>query len=392
MASPLHLTVLMLLSSLTLTFCANCDSYTDCTSCSAASTWKYWWRLDCQWCPLDRRCHTWLSQYTPCLSRMNIDEPDQCPVEHNEGTYDANQAYTNVLLSAAAYGQDTQQCLTKIYPAGNIAVQHIIAVRCDSFYSDYDECIAFTAVSSSQKTIYIAFRGSVTSEQIVDQVLSALILQSNSFKIGGTVVDYFDDAHDSLYPCVKGQVQRLRLRYPDYKVMVTGHSLGGALASLAAAALVYDGVVDSANIELYTFGMPRVGDKEYALNFDRLVWNSWNVVNYRDIVPHTPFCHLFGCNKPWDGPFHGKGEIYYSNNGTMSVNTPYTVCRENEDNKCSNGAVSSDPCYDLSSCIWFHLNYFNVRVWLHCNSTLGTTALPSPWSHKLPRQCKTFPN
>ena len=392
MAFKLQLTVLILLSSLTFGICASCDSYTDCASCSAARVWKFWVRFDCQWCPLDRRCHTWLSQYTPCLGSMNIDEPDQCPVEHNEGTYDANKAYTYTLLSAAAYGQDVQQCLTSIYPAGDIDVQQIIAVRCDSFYSEYDECIVYTAVSSSQKTIYIVFRGSVTSEQIVDQVLSALILKSNSFKPGGTVLDYVDGAHDSLYPCVKGQVRSLRLQYLDYKIVVTGHSLGGALASLTAAALIYQGEVEPSNLELYTFGMPRVGDKEYALNFDRLVWNSWNVVNYRDIVPHAPFCNLLGCNTPYDGPFHSRGEIYYSNNGDMSVNTPYTVCHENEDIKCSNGAISDNPCTDLPVCVEFHRKYFNVDFADHCKNTLGATALPRPWDYELPRQCNTFIN
>ena len=321
---------------------------------------------------------------------MNIDEPDQCPVEHNEGTYDANKAYAYTLLSAAAYGPDVQQCLTEIDPASDIAVQQIIAVRCDSFYSDYDECIAFTAVSSSQNTIYIVFRGSTSSEQVVDQALSTLTLTSNSFKTGGTVADYFDDAHDSLYQCVRSHVQSLRLQYLDYKVVVTGHSLGGALASLTAAALIYHGEVEPSNLELYTFGMPRVGDKEYALNFDRLVWNSWNVVNYRDIVPHTPLCNLFGCNIPYDGPFHSRGEIYYSNNGDMSVNTPYTVCHENEDMQCSNGAVSDDPCYDVSACVEFHLKYFNVDVGDHCINILGGAALPKPWNYELPRQCNTF--
>ena len=324
---------------------------------------------------------------------MNIDEPHQCPtVHHDEEPYDAEKAYTYMLLSAAAYGQDVQECLTSVYPVENIEVQQVIAVRCDSFYAGYDECIAYTAVSSCQKTIYISFRGSFSSEQVVDQVLSSRTLKSNAFKIGGKVLDYFNDAHDSLYPCVRSQFQSLRMQYPDYKVVVTGYSIGGALASLTAAALIHDRDIDHDKLVLYTFGMPRVGDKRFALNFGRVVRNSWNIVNYRDIVPHTPFCHLFGCNTPYNGLFHSRGEIYYSNNGDMSVNTSYTVCHENEDRKCSSGAISDKPCKDLSTCIEFHLKYFNVDVKAHCKNTLGARALPRPWNHKLPRQCKTFMN
>lgn len=64
---------------------------------------------------------------------------------------------------------------------------------------------------------------------------------------------------------------------------VTGHSTGGALATLAARRLAEDGIsVDAA----YVFSSPRVGDGEFA--------ESYPIPLYRfeymsDIIPHIPF-------------------------------------------------------------------------------------------------------
>jgi hypothetical protein len=70
---------------------------------------------------------------------------------------------------------------------------------------------------------------------------------------------------------------RTQGRLPIY---ITGHSLGGALAQIAAAVLESDQVA-----ACYTFGSPRVGN----LYFDLWVKvPSYRVMNYADIVPEVP--------------------------------------------------------------------------------------------------------
>lgn len=49
-------------------------------------------------------------------------------------------------------------------------------------------------------------------------------------------------------------------KYPHAKVTITGHSLGGALANHALVYLVTRGFTIS---KFYTFGAPRVGDKDF---------------------------------------------------------------------------------------------------------------------------------
>ena len=59
------------------------------------------------------------------------------------------------------------------------------------------------------------------------------------------------------------EIYALYLKHPK-KALVTGHSLGGAMANLAAVDLVNAGYP----VDLITFGVPRVRNREFA---DRIV-------------------------------------------------------------------------------------------------------------------------
>ncbi len=67
---------------------------------------------------------------------------------------------------------------------------------------------------------------------------------------------------------------------------LTGHSLGGSLATLAGIQLQMCGYgVDG----IYTFGTPRVGDRSFALQFNRRLYrHTFRLVNHKDVVPHLP--------------------------------------------------------------------------------------------------------
>ncbi len=67
---------------------------------------------------------------------------------------------------------------------------------------------------------------------------------------------------------------------------ITGHSLGGALATMAAASLSDNGVTVAG---VYTFGQPRVGDRTFARQLDKHINGKvFRFVNNNDIVPHVP--------------------------------------------------------------------------------------------------------
>ncbi|XP_053391479.1 lipase ZK262.3-like, partial [Mercenaria mercenaria] len=213
---------------------------------------------------------------------MNIKQPAMC-YEEGYGLYNPATAFVNTLFSAAAYTHEPQQCLDRIYPDVGFEVVDIIGRRCDDFVFDYGECFAYTAISHTLKVILLAYRGTTSTKQLMDEILTVLFIPKQKFITGGKVQKYFKSAHDKLYSCSKKSISDMVSQYPDYDVAITGHSLGGALASLASARLVKDNVVAPSRMSLYTFGMPRVGNKEYAFQHDKLVNNSWRVVHCRDI-------------------------------------------------------------------------------------------------------------
>lgn len=76
---------------------------------------------------------------------------------------------------------------------------------------------------------------------------------------------------------------------PESRIFVTGHSLGGALATLATAhilRLVRENRISAKPPILYTFASPRVGDAKFAAELERL--ECYRIANSEDIVPKVP--------------------------------------------------------------------------------------------------------
>lgn len=75
-----------------------------------------------------------------------------------------------------------------------------------------------------------------------------------------------------------------------WRIYLTGHSLGGALATLAAfdaaATEFASGQVEG--LTLYTYGSPRVGNGAFASSFDAAVPDAWRVTNANDVIARIP--------------------------------------------------------------------------------------------------------
>ncbi|KAL4856892.1 Lipase [Chlorella vulgaris] len=70
------------------------------------------------------------------------------------------------------------------------------------------------------------------------------------------------------------------------RIFLTGHSLGGALAVLAAHDLAR--LYPEAKLTVCTFGAPKVGNGAFASEFMSLVSDSWAVINDQDPIPRIP--------------------------------------------------------------------------------------------------------
>jgi lipase (class 3) len=75
-------------------------------------------------------------------------------------------------------------------------------------------------------------------------------------------------------------------RRPRRSFIVTGHSLGSALATLFV--MENDRKKKFEISTICTFASPRVGNAEFVRRFNLLPLDSWRIVNTQDIVPKVP--------------------------------------------------------------------------------------------------------
>lgn len=100
----------------------------------------------------------------------------------------------------------------------------------------------------------------------------------------GEVHRGFQDAWQSVEKRVVYQLKQWWT--PTTQLWVTGHSLGGALAALAATSLEYQGFKVAG---LYTFGQPRVGDWAFTRQVNAQMGDRmFRYVNNNDVVPMIP--------------------------------------------------------------------------------------------------------
>lgn len=152
----------------------------------------------------------------------------------------------------------------------------------EDFVSVYgvDHNSAQAAVIEHEEYLCIAFRG--TDE--IDDWLDNLKAFSTDQLFGGFHYGFFSSLEDVWKPIdMKCRFLQQQKKRP---IFFTGHSLGGAMATVAAAKYIYE---DKPFNNLYTFGQPRVVTRETAriLNSEcRSIYFRFH--NNNDIVTRVP--------------------------------------------------------------------------------------------------------
>jgi len=139
-------------------------------------------------------------------------------------------------------------------------------------------------VANNDKFAIVAFRGSEIWKKKETFDLKEVLADLNTivdiwladWQQGGKVHRGFKEALEGVWPDLLPYIRELQNK--GCKIWITGHSLGGALATLFASQY------NSAQ-GVYTFGSPRVGNDVFKEHFEVKIYRF---VNNADIVPWVP--------------------------------------------------------------------------------------------------------
>lgn len=241
--------------------------------------------------------------------------------------YDWTFGNTSIWLCAAAYCEtSTYQTRTfKGYTQG-FKVTNVI----DDKAEDVQGYIGYLP---SRNSIFVVYRGSTSISDWANNLDA--ILTTYPKCSGCEVHKGFYLAQQSVIGAVTNAVKSLRQQFPSYSVVVTGHSLGAAMATLTTLDLMDAGI---SNIRMFHFGSPRVGNTNFANFASSKIGDRNRNTHHKDMVPHVPMHERFT---------HHSGEWYEDDSGLHQ-------CSGLEDPNCSYQ-------WNLTN-IDDHMNYLGLYV------------------------------
>lgn len=220
---------------------------------------------------------------------------------------------------------------------------------------DVEHCLqAYVGFANNLNSFVIAFRG--TQGNSIQNWISDLFykrLDLHYPDMPGAMVHhgFYSAYHNTtMRSAVLNALKRAKKVYGNVSIIVTGHSLGGALASFCALDLKIRG---EAQIQAITFGLPRVGNAKFAFYYGQHVPQTIRVANGHDIVPHLPPYYRFLPRKAYH---HFPREIWLHtvHNGCL-VYTEEEVCDgSGEDPGCSRSVMG----YSIAD----HLTYYGQEM------------------------------
>jgi hypothetical protein len=139
---------------------------------------------------------------------------------------------------------------------------------------------------------------------------------------GGAMVHKgFSDALDIVWPDAIGLLADYRKQHPTSPIYFTGHSLGGALATLAIWRFQREQA--DQNVALYTIGCPRVGNQRFCDEvMTRATRGVYRYMDGNDLVTHVPPADLeYG---------HPSGGIQVGSRPWQLTNETKTILTDSE--------------------------------------------------------------
>ena len=205
--------------------------------------------------------------------------------------------------------------------------------------------------SDEYKKYIIAFPGTRHDIlELLNEAINSKLVNYYSYDNGIKVVNYFYKIMVELREIVfQPEVIADINEHPGYQFIGTGHSLGGAVASLVLYDAMDKGYIVSRLNEpvLITFGQPRTGNKDFVNDFNVRIKNVIRVVRDGDIVTSIPFSLI---NNSYT---HLGGLILVNKEMTLMNYCPKDIGEDYPEKECKR-TTSIDFSY--------HTHYFNPET------------------------------
>ncbi|KAF2644283.1 lipase precursor [Massarina eburnea CBS 473.64] len=172
-------------------------------------------------------------------------------------------------------------------------------------------------------------------------------------------------------------------KHPDYKLVLVGHSLGGAVAALAGLDLKARGW----DPHVTTFGEPRAGNKElmkyinarFNISGSVVESNKFHRVTHAgDPVPLLPL-------EEWGYTMHSE-ELFISEASLPFEPEHVHHCEGDEDPKCIAGTDAEGPSWGIPARFKFWELFFAHRDYFWRIGLCVPGGDPKDWYRKYPRQ------
>ena len=214
---------------------------------------------------------TWKNISPPFKDYRYYDHVEMFPFEYNSKAFSPTNAWWLSEAATLVYA-DEEFVRTRFRKAGMNQVVF--------WDKDTTECF----VASNDKFALVVFRGSEIWKKkekfdlakILADLMTDVDIRLVDWEQGGKVHRGFKKALDEVWDDLFIHIEKLHRK--GLKIWFGGHSLGAALATLAADRCPYAAGV-------YTIGSPRVGDSDFR---DQYHVQAYRIVNNSDIVTKVP--------------------------------------------------------------------------------------------------------
>ena len=167
--------------------------------------------------------------------------------------------------------------------------------------ADGNDCQAYTV--TYDKKLIIIFRGTESFRDVIaDLNISLSPLHLNMIRINHPELEHpmvhkgFNNQYNSIKDKLLCDIENYIINHEFPEIIVTGHSLGSGIATIAAFHYCYQ---YNFPIKCVTFGSPRVGNQLFVDLFNKRIHTSIRYVNEDDPVTMVPlpirFRHVNNC-------------------------------------------------------------------------------------------------